>query len=94
AAGASRIPAGPAVPLRSGPKRCQRDDSSDDDSDDDEKDAEKVGERILGLVQELGFKTTLTEKGVGRDQLDVICARATGGITKENLQEKSEAEKR
>ena len=45
------------------------------------KDSQKVGDRILQLVKDLGFKTTLTEKGVGKDQLDTICARATGGLT-------------
>jgi alcohol dehydrogenase class IV len=42
------------------------------------KDAEKVGDSILSLVQDLGFKTTLTEKGVGKDQLNVIVERSTG----------------
>ena len=49
-------------------------------SGDDLKDSDLVGDRILGLVQDLGLKTTLTEKGVGKDQLDTICARATGGL--------------
>ena len=44
------------------------------------KDAEKVGDRINGLVKDLGFKTTLTEKGVGRDEVDIIVKRATGGL--------------
>ena len=48
---------------------------------DDVKDAVRVGDRILELVQGLGLRTTLTEKGVGRDQVDVICKRATGGQT-------------
>ena len=48
-------------------------------SGDDVRDAEMVGDRILKLVDDLGFKTTLTEKGVGRDEIDTICARATGG---------------
>ncbi|KAI8816889.1 uncharacterized protein EV422DRAFT_544407 [Fimicolochytrium jonesii] len=51
-------------------------------SDDDVKDAEKVGDKILELVRQLGFKTTLTKKNVGRDQLDVIVERATGGLSK------------
>lgn len=50
-------------------------------SGDDVADANKVGDAILDLVQRLGLKTTLTEKGVGEDQLDVICKRATGGQT-------------
>ncbi|KAL6241952.1 hypothetical protein RBB50_011197 [Rhinocladiella similis] len=49
-------------------------------SGDNLKDSDVVGDGILGLVKDLGLKTTLTEKGVGRDQLDVICARATGGL--------------
>jgi alcohol dehydrogenase class IV len=61
---------------------------------DDVMDAQKVGDAILGLVDELGFKTTLTEKGVGRDQLDVICARAAGGLTPESVKEKSDLEQR
>lgn len=52
-------------------------------SGDDLKDSDLVGDRILGLVQELGLKTTLTERGVSKDQLDIICARATGGLTPE-----------
>lgn len=49
-------------------------------SGNDVADAEKVGDRILKLVAELGFKTTLTEKGVGKDQIQVILDRATGGL--------------
>ena len=49
-------------------------------SGDDLKDAEVVGDRILKLVSDLGFKTTLTEKGVGKDQIDIIVGRATGGL--------------
>jgi len=48
-------------------------------SGDDVQDAVQVGKRILQLVDELDLKTTLTEKGVGKDQLDVIVQRATGG---------------
>ncbi|KIX09778.1 uncharacterized protein Z518_00859 [Rhinocladiella mackenziei CBS 650.93] len=47
---------------------------------DDLKDSDLVGDKILGLVQDLGLKTTLTERGVGKDQIDIICARATGGL--------------
>lgn len=43
------------------------------------RDADLLGGRILGLVEDLGLKTTLTQRAVGRDQLDVICARATTG---------------
>lgn len=49
-------------------------------SGDDVADANRVGDRILRLVEELGFKTTLTEKGVGRDQMQIILDRATGGL--------------
>ncbi|TKA31311.1 hypothetical protein B0A50_02156 [Salinomyces thailandicus] len=44
---------------------------------DDKRDAVAVGEAILGLVERLGLKTSLTEKGVGRDQVDVITRTAT-----------------
>jgi alcohol dehydrogenase class IV len=47
-------------------------------SGNDIEDADKVGDRILGLVADLGLNTTLTEKGVSRDQIDIITARATG----------------
>ncbi|KAM0708128.1 hypothetical protein Q7P35_004778 [Cladosporium inversicolor] len=47
-------------------------------SGDDVKDATAVGNAILKLVQDLGLKTTLTEKGVGEDQLHVIAKTATG----------------
>lgn len=50
-------------------------------SGDDVVDANKAGDAVLELVQRLGLKTTLTEKGVGRDQVDVIVRRATGGQT-------------
>lgn len=46
---------------------------------DDVKDADKVGDAILDLVEKLNLKTTLTEKGVGKDQVDIIVQRATGG---------------
>lgn len=45
------------------------------------KDAEVVGDAILKLVDDLGFTTTLTEKGVGRDEIDTILGRATGGLS-------------
>jgi alcohol dehydrogenase class IV len=47
-------------------------------SGDDVKDATAVGDTVLKLVQDLGLKTTLTEKGVGEDQLHVIAKTATG----------------
>jgi alcohol dehydrogenase class IV len=46
---------------------------------DDVKDGNAVGDAIIDLVQKLGLKTTLTEYGVSKDQVDVICQRATGG---------------
>ena len=55
-------------------------------------DAGRVGDRINKLVADLGFKTTLTEKGVGKDQVDTIVARATGGLTPD--QEMSEEQKK
>ncbi len=49
-------------------------------SGDNLKDSDLVGDKILALVDGLGLKTTLTERGVGKDQIDTICARATGGL--------------
>ena len=49
-------------------------------SGDDEKDAETVGNMILHFVKDLGLSTTLTERGVGKDQIDIICSRATKGM--------------
>lgn len=46
----------------------------------DRQDAEKVGDMILKLVSDLGLKTTLTEKSVGKDQVSIIVERATGGM--------------
>jgi alcohol dehydrogenase class IV len=46
---------------------------------DDVKDGNAMGDAILDLVQRLGLKTTLTEQKVGKDQVDIICQRATGG---------------
>jgi alcohol dehydrogenase class IV len=55
---------------------------------DNVKDAESVGDAINQLVERLGFKTTLTEKGVGKDQVDIIVKRATGGLSgKDELNE-------
>lgn len=48
-------------------------------SKDDVADAEKVGDLILKLVDDLGYKTTLTEKGVEKSELETIVGRATGG---------------
>lgn len=46
-------------------------------SGDDKKDAVAVGDAILQLVDQLGLKTTLTEKGVGKEQVDIITKTAT-----------------
>jgi alcohol dehydrogenase class IV len=46
---------------------------------DDIKDGKQVGDEILALVQALDLKTTLTEKGVGEDQVPIIVKRATTG---------------
>ena len=50
-------------------------------------DAREVGMRINGLVDSLGLRQTLTEKGVGRNQIPIIVARATGGATDGPLHE-------
>lgn len=47
-------------------------------SGDDKKDAIAVGDAILKLVDSLGLKTTLTEKGVGKDQIHTVTKTATG----------------
>jgi alcohol dehydrogenase class IV len=47
-------------------------------SGDDKKDAVAVGDAILALVESLGLKTTLSEKGVGKDQVHTITKTATG----------------
>ncbi|CAK4030914.1 related to Lactaldehyde reductase [Lecanosticta acicola] len=46
-------------------------------SGNNKKDATAVGDAILKLVEDLGLKTTLTEKGVGKDQVPVITKLAT-----------------
>jgi len=46
-------------------------------SGDDKKDAVAIGDAILKLVDSLGLKTTLTEKGVGKDQVHTIVKTAT-----------------
>ena len=46
-------------------------------SGDDCRDAMTVGDAILKLISRLDLKTTLTEKGVGKDQADVITKQAT-----------------
>lgn len=60
-------------------------------SGNDVNDAKVVGDKINKLVNQLGFTTTLTEKGVGKDQVDVILGRATGGLSgKEGKTEKEQ----
>lgn len=44
----------------------------------DRQDAQAVGDAILELVKRLDLKTTLPEKGVGKDQIPIITQRATG----------------
>jgi alcohol dehydrogenase class IV len=46
-------------------------------SGDNQKDAIVVGDAILKLVEDIGLKTTLTEKGVGKDKVDFIVKTAT-----------------
>lgn len=46
-------------------------------SEDHKKDAVAVGDAILDLVKQLDLKTTLTEKGVGKDQVPIITKTAT-----------------
>ncbi|EMC93698.1 hypothetical protein BAUCODRAFT_75948 [Baudoinia panamericana UAMH 10762] len=46
-------------------------------SGDNRRDAVAVGDAILDLVKRLDLKTTLTEKGVGKDQVPVIVKTAT-----------------
>jgi alcohol dehydrogenase class IV len=49
-------------------------------SGDDLTDALEVGDRILALVETLGLRKSLTERGIGKDQIPTIVERATGGI--------------
>jgi hypothetical protein len=50
-------------------------------TDDRLNDALEVGERIIALVEVLGLHPpTLTERGIGRDQIPIIVQRATGGL--------------
>ncbi|KAJ3016979.1 hypothetical protein HKX48_003772 [Thoreauomyces humboldtii] len=46
------------------------------------RDADAVGDAILDLVERLGFKTTLSEKGVGKEEAEIIVGRATRGLNK------------
>lgn len=47
-------------------------------SGDDIRDSNLVGDRILRLVQDMGLKTTLADRSVDRDQVDIITRRAMG----------------
>ena len=60
-------------------------------SGNDRQDSESVGDSILKLVSDLGLKTTLTEKNVGKDQLQIIVERATGGMKEGPLFDKVKA---
>jgi alcohol dehydrogenase class IV len=46
-------------------------------SGDATKDALTIGDRVLDLVKELGFSETLTDRNIGKDQVDIITQRAT-----------------
>lgn len=46
-------------------------------SGDAKKDGMAVGDAVIKLVEDIGLKTTLTEKGVGKDKLDWIVKTAT-----------------
>ena len=48
-------------------------------SGDDLKDALEVGRRIVGLVDALGLRKSLTERGVGKEQISIVVERAIGG---------------
>jgi alcohol dehydrogenase class IV len=58
---------------------------------DNRRDAEQVGQTILDLVDQLGLKTTLTERGVNQDQTRIIVKRALGGVESGTLFDKVEA---
>lgn len=45
----------------------------------DVQDAEAVGDAVLELVKSMGLSTSLTERGVGEDQVEIIVKRALGG---------------
>lgn len=50
-------------------------------SGDELKDALEVGKRITELGDTLCLRRSLTERGIGRDQIPIIVERATGGLT-------------
>jgi alcohol dehydrogenase class IV len=56
-------------------------------SGDDLKDALEFGSRINELVNTLGLRQTLTERGVGRDQIPVVVGRVTGGLKEGQMYE-------
>jgi alcohol dehydrogenase class IV len=43
--------------------------------------ATAVGQKVLDLVKEMGLFSTLTDWKVGKDQVDIIVKRATGGTS-------------
>ncbi|KAF9891376.1 hypothetical protein FE257_004232 [Aspergillus nanangensis] len=47
-------------------------------SDDSKADCEKVGDCILRLVKDLGLYSTLSQRGVAKDQVDIIVERGLG----------------
>ncbi len=49
-------------------------------SGDELKDALEVGSRISALVESLGLRQSLTQRGIGRDQIPIVAERATGGL--------------
>ena len=49
------------------------------------KDALQVGDNIIMLVETLGLSQSLTERGVGKDQVPIIVDRATGGMKEGQL---------
>jgi len=46
-------------------------------SGDPQKDATLIGDKVLDLVKELGFTETLSDRKIGKDQVDIITERAT-----------------
>ncbi|ERF77224.1 hypothetical protein EPUS_05793 [Endocarpon pusillum Z07020] len=54
-------------------------------SGDDLKDALEVGCKISALVESLGLHQSLTERGIGRDQIPIVVERATGGLKEGSL---------
>jgi len=46
-------------------------------SGDATKDATLVGDKVMDLVKQLGFTETLSDRKIGKDQVDIITERAT-----------------